>query len=77
MVLAVEGVPALFHLPVSALTHPDPDAPSPVSYLSLPGNPLDVACCGDSILVSLDNIHAPGSTSELDDGKVRVILETW
>ena len=71
MLLTVEGVPALFHFPVSALTHPA-DPPQLVSHLLLPGNPLDLVHHEEMILVSLDNIHAPGSTTAVDEREVRL-----
>lgn len=68
MLVTVEGVPALFHFPISALT--DATKQPPVAYVQLAGNPLDLAVAGDNIIVSLDNVHAPGSIHVVDDRPV-------
>jgi hypothetical protein len=70
MLVTVEGVPGLFHFPISMLTH-QCDAPQVVSAHLLPGNPLDLACHGDTIFVSVDNVHAAGSTTVVDEREVR------
>ncbi|KAK5019651.1 hypothetical protein BJ546DRAFT_1068926 [Cryomyces antarcticus] len=78
LLIALEGVPALFHIPIAQLVaqyqgHLDLD------YTALPGNLLDIAIHTPvsttsaehlsslneaSLIVSVDNIHAPGSTSQ-------------
>jgi tRNA (guanine-N(7)-)-methyltransferase subunit TRM82 len=70
MLVTVEGVPAAFYFPVSALTTAV-DEPQTAEYVLLPGNPLDLVCHGDTIVVSLDNVHAPGSTTVVAEGTVR------
>ena len=40
----------------------------PPSILQLPGNVLDIAFVRDNcMIVSLDNIHQPGTTTDIDD----------
>ena len=63
---ASEGVPALFFCSVSDLPKED----CPISFVSLPGNLLDIAVIDDLIIASVDNIHKAGSTSEVDENNV-------
>ncbi|KAJ9648411.1 tRNA (guanine-N(7)-)-methyltransferase non-catalytic subunit trm82 [Coniosporium tulheliwenetii] len=61
VLVACEGVPALFHF--STLNVGDEQHPTNLEVLLLSGNPLDVAVLEDSIIVSIDNCHESGSIS--------------
>lgn len=68
VLVACEGLPALtsFNIGAGAGTG---------NSIPLAGNPLDVAVVSTSpnswtAIVSIDNVHRPGSTSELREGKV-------
>lgn len=66
--VACEGLPALFHFDSSSLTT---NSPSTVQSLDLPGNVLGLVMVGDSLIVSVDNIHQPGTTNVVDQSTVR------
>jgi tRNA (guanine-N(7)-)-methyltransferase subunit TRM82 len=70
--VACEGVPALFGFDVGTDTMTGKSIP-------LKGNPLDVAFVQTSpsswtTIVSIDNVHKAGSTSELRDNTVSTLL---
>ncbi|KAI9796868.1 MAG: tRNA (guanine-N(7)-)-methyltransferase non-catalytic subunit trm82 [Piccolia ochrophora] len=60
--VAVEGIPALIMLSVTSNGHI-----GLTQTLTLRGNPLDVAILAEEtlIIVSIDNVHKPGSTCDL------------
>jgi len=66
---ACEGLPALFSFNVGSS--------KPAHAIPLQGNALDVTFIqtsqtSKSIIVSIDNVHKPGSTTEVRDNNVRV-----
>ncbi|TKA74480.1 hypothetical protein B0A49_06736 [Cryomyces minteri] len=78
LLIALEGVPALFHVPISQLVAQYQCRPD-LEYTALPGNLLDIAIHTPvsatsaehlsslnevSLIVSVDNMHALGSTSQ-------------
>lgn len=63
-----EGIPAIIHVPVASLR--TDKASEDISFLPLDGNALDIGLIGDALIVSTDNIHQPGSTSEIDSSEV-------
>ena len=54
----------MLHIPTSALR--SQKANDEMSFLPLNGNVLDIGLIGDAMIVSLDNIHASGSTTDID-----------
>ncbi|KAF2093131.1 hypothetical protein NA57DRAFT_20470, partial [Rhizodiscina lignyota] len=60
LVVALEGFPALMCFTVAQLEDQVGDIDIKTMYT--PGNVLDVANLGDTLLISVDNLHAPGST---------------
>lgn len=68
LLVAFEGIPALISVTHSDFLSADKAGPQPLSILRLPGNVLDVAFVRDEcIIVSVDSIHRPGSTKDIDD----------
>jgi tRNA (guanine-N(7)-)-methyltransferase subunit TRM82 len=64
VLVAFEGVPAL----ISITLNPEKAGSQQPSILKLPGNVLDVAFVSDQcMVVSVDNIHRPGTTTDIDD----------
>ena len=64
LVVTVEGVPAVLHVPVASLR--SEKANDEISFLPLNGNVLDIGLIGDAMIVSLDNIHQSGSITDID-----------
>ncbi|KIW00972.1 uncharacterized protein PV09_07494 [Verruconis gallopava] len=64
LLITCEGVPAVLYIPVAALHNED--AQGEISFLPLDGNPLDVVSTGNTLLVSTDNIHCAGSTTDIE-----------
>jgi tRNA (guanine-N(7)-)-methyltransferase subunit TRM82 len=64
LLITVEGIPAVLHIPVASLR--GEKAASDISFLPLDGNVLGIALIGDTMIVSMDNIHQPGSITEID-----------
>lgn len=60
MFVALEGLPALLSLSLEVLQGAEPIRASAVP---LPGNVLDVAAESNGLVISVDNIHVPGSTT--------------
>ncbi|EKG21990.1 hypothetical protein MPH_00682 [Macrophomina phaseolina MS6] len=58
--VALEGLPALLSLSLEVLQGAEPIRASAVP---LPGNVLDVAAESNGLVISVDNIHVPGSTT--------------
>ena len=56
------------HIPVASLR--SEKANEDVSFLCLDRNVLDVGLIGDALIVSTDNIHQSGSTTEIDSSDV-------
>lgn len=72
ILVACEGVPALFSFAIRGS--------GPGSHISLNGNTLDVAILQSSmsslqVVVSIDNVHKPGSTTEKREDQVRSLLK--
>ncbi|KAF2435816.1 hypothetical protein EJ08DRAFT_579631 [Tothia fuscella] len=67
LLIAVEGVPALFHLPVTSLRD---EKEHVIGFIPLVGNPLDLTVLDGGIIISVDTIHEPGSTSDIDASEV-------
>jgi hypothetical protein len=69
--VAVEGQPFLFHCPIL------PGTPFAVDlsleFASLSGNLLDVTIADGVVIVSVDNIHTPGSIKDVDTSTVGYI----
>jgi tRNA (guanine-N(7)-)-methyltransferase subunit TRM82 len=70
--VACEGIPALFNFKVDAGT-------AIGNSLAVDGNPLDVAFVETAqklwfMIVSVDNVHKPGSTSERRENQVRTCI---
>ncbi|KAF2874854.1 tRNA methyltransferas-like protein [Massariosphaeria phaeospora] len=71
ILVACEGIPALFQFTLG-------DRSKPGAVISLNGNALDVAFLGSSentrkmIVVSVDNVHKPGSTTAVRDSPHRL-----
>ena len=75
MLVACEGVPALLQFEVPSK---DTKIATDVDILPLSGNVLDVAAFDDFIIVSVDNIHLPGSTLTIDEstvGNISLLIE--
>lgn len=64
LLITVEGIPAVLHIPVASLR--GANAAGDISFLPLDGNVLDIALIGDTMIVSTDNIHQPGSITDID-----------
>ncbi|OJD30952.1 trna methyltransferase [Diplodia corticola] len=60
ILVALEGVPALISIGIEAL-----QGAEPVQATAIPiaGNVLDVAAGSDGVIISVDSIHVPGSTT--------------
>lgn len=56
-----EGVPAVFRFTIPSEKKAIQESAPTAEILPLNGNPLDVAIVSGSLLVSVDNIHEPGS----------------
>jgi tRNA (guanine-N(7)-)-methyltransferase subunit TRM82 len=69
LLIACEGVPALFHFPVLSLRHES--GGEDIGYIPLIGNPLAITIVNNIIIVSTDTIHEPGSTTDVDSSEVR------
>ena len=72
VLVACEGVPALFHFMIMI----EQTIPDLCHVLPLAGNPLDFVILdlpsgGSIAVVSVDNVHEPGSTSSLRQGVCR------
>jgi hypothetical protein len=67
MLIACEGVPAILHIPVATLST-DRDSED-ISFIPVDGNPLDIATTGNTILISTDTIHEPGSISNINSSE--------
>lgn len=65
--VALEGVPALVSVSLEALRGAEPVR---AKAIPLPGNVLDVAADSDGLIISVDNIHVPGSTSNVRSEEV-------
>lgn len=76
ILVACEGVPALFSFKVDATTNTSSAATEYSSAIALKGNALDVAFlpispASSAVVVSIDNVHKPASTKEVREEKVR------
>jgi tRNA (guanine-N(7)-)-methyltransferase subunit TRM82 len=76
ILVACEGVPALFSFKVDATTNTSSAATEFSSAIALKGNALDVAFLpisptSSAAVVSIDNVHKPASTKEVRQEKVR------
>jgi tRNA (guanine-N(7)-)-methyltransferase subunit TRM82 len=76
LLISIEGLPALFHFPISSLRteHGGED----IGYLPLPGNCLDIVQLRNTntLVVSVDTIHEAGSTTVVDSSEVCSSLVT-
>ncbi len=75
ILVACEGVPALFSFKIDATTNTSSAATEYSSAIALKGNALDVAFLPGSptlsvAVVSIDHVHRPGSTKEVREEKV-------
>jgi hypothetical protein len=69
VLVAFEGVPALISITLLDLSPGRAESQRP-SILMLPGNVLDVAFVRDNcMVVSVDNIHQRGTTTDIDDSE--------
>lgn len=68
LLFTCEGVPAIFHFPISSL-HVERGGRD-IGFIPLEGNPLALAFSGNTIIVSTDNIHKAGSTTDVDPSDV-------
>jgi hypothetical protein len=59
LLIALEAVPTLFHCKLSDLV--DPEISTQLESIPLEGNLLDLVAFGDILLISVDNIHSPGT----------------
>lgn len=66
--MALEGVPALISINVEALQGAEPVQ---ATAMAISGNVLDVAAGSDGVIISVDNIHVPGSTTNKRSEQVR------
>ena len=76
ILVACEGIPALFSFKVGATTNTGTDVTAFDAALALKGNALDVAFLpisptSSAVVVSIDHVHKPGSTKEVREDKVR------
>lgn len=62
LLVACEGHDKLFYITIETLL--GPEAIVPIGTYDLSANVLDLAICGNNIMVSLDNVHAPQTTNE-------------
>lgn len=81
ILVACEGVPALFSFKVDATTNTSSAATEFSSAITLKGNALDVTFLpispsASAAVVSVDHVHKPGSTTEVRDEKVSHITNT-
>jgi hypothetical protein len=67
-------LPAVLHIPVASLR--SEKANDDMSFICLDGNALDVGLIGDALIVSTDNIHKSGSTTDVDTSEVSVFPKT-
>jgi hypothetical protein len=66
--VAVEGQPYLFHCPV--LTGIPFAVDTSLEFAILAGNVLDVTVADGIVILSVDNIHTPGSIEDVDSSTV-------
>lgn len=66
--MALEGVPALISINVEALQGAEKVQ---ATATAISGNVLDVAAGSDGLIISVDNIHVPGSTTNKRSEQVR------
>lgn len=76
ILVACEGVPALFSFKVDAVTNTSTATTEFSSAIALSGNALAIAFLpisptSSAAVVSIDHVHKPGSTKELREAKVR------
>jgi hypothetical protein len=45
-----------------------------MSFICLDGNALDIGLIGDALIVSTDNIHRSGSTTDIDTREVSILI---
>ncbi|QDS67902.1 hypothetical protein FKW77_008290 [Venturia effusa] len=66
LLIAIEGLPALFHFPISSLR--TETGGEDIGYIPLPSNILDVTQMRNTntLIVSVDNIHEAGSVTIVD-----------
>jgi hypothetical protein len=67
VLIACEGMPAIFSIPCKTVTD---TATLQVRTIMLPGNVLDVAAFDDNVVISIDNVHQPGSTKAVIENSV-------
>jgi hypothetical protein len=67
VLIACEGIPVLFYFDILSLID---EEPIQWGVQRLPGNVLDVAIFEGHIILSIDNIHRPGSTTVIDESTV-------
>ncbi len=70
---ACEGVPALFKFVTRNIAISSADD-FEMTILPLEGNPLDIAVFQGFFLVSIDNVHEPGSTTSVQKVGTRMFL---
>lgn len=78
VLVACEGVPALFSFKIDATTNKSTHTTEYSGAMALKGNALDVTFLptspsSSSAVVSIDHVHKPGSTKEVREEKVRRI----
>lgn len=71
VVCACEGVPALFKFVTGTMNAISSADDFDLTVFPLEGNPLDIAVFQGFFLVSIDNVHEPGSRTNVQ--KVRAI----
>lgn len=66
--VAIEGVPALISISLETLQGTEPVQ---ATTIPLSGNVLDVVITGsDEVIISVDNVHLPGTTASVGSEKV-------
>lgn len=82
VLVACEGVPALFSFKIDATTNKGTHTTEYSSAIALKGNALDITFlptspASSAAVVSIDHVHKPGSTKEVREEKVRRINKNY
>ncbi|KAE9967487.1 hypothetical protein BLS_006342 [Venturia inaequalis] len=69
LLIAIEGLPALFHFPIPSLR--TEKGGEDIGYIPLPSNILDITQLRNTntLIISVDNIHEPSSTTIVDSSE--------